>query len=740
MRNALLVIIGILLAALYLTACGSSGAVPPPSNFDKMTATVEGADGAPLSGLAVRVEGHDTGITTDASGGFVLTSGNFPRGVNVENEISLGRNGVVVGTQTVVPVNTPVLNIKFGDPTVGDPGSISGNIFNGESGDPLDGVQVTAFSDAGGVLETTSSSGKYSFAAVAPGAWQISAYADGFAPKTAMVRVEAGQDVVQHLALTPKGTIGTGEGLKVKGVLRDADTGDPVSGATVTMYADTGYYGAPEPAVMTDVQDWNSSGEAVMGYAGAPGMTTSSLMPFIYDPSYQETITDAAGNFEFPDEVVAYSIWLNFYADGYLNGNDYEYVDGMTGVKNLELTIQPYVATSVSGTVVDENGDPVEGAYIEYIFNGYGTEPLPVAVPGGVGWEDIAADGQALAQDFGAPPPPQSSGGAEENYQSWGDAEAVMPAAGAMGDVGTDGYFGGPDMDNELMMRFRYQHQESSKSGSAADFFDGYYSATTGADGTYAIADMPAGSYYVIASAYRHIPYDNNIDLSENPDDNVVDITLPNIPVGSVEGVILDDQGVPVPDVLVNATQPFVDPFTYSDNTGHYRIDNVPAGSWNIGAYKKGYLTTSQMTDITDGGVATVNLTIQNYEPPAPTLITYSGHVVNGTDNSMVAGADLVFTPVNDEYGGYFQHVSSDANGGFAAQLIPTEYNVLIQKDGYEDLYMRIWVDSLYPQMDFWLWPVGTGRGGPWGGVVGVDTGLMAAPESMPDMPPPNEF
>jgi hypothetical protein len=165
----------------------------------------------------------------------------------------------------------------------------------------------------------------------------------------------------------------------------------------------------------------------------------------------------------------------------------------------------------------------------------------------------------------------------------------------------------------------------------------------------------------------------------------------------------------------------------------------VPAGTWRIGAYKKGYLTTSDMTEITDGGTATVNLTIPVYNPPAPTLITYTGHVVNGNDNSFVGGADMVFTPVNDEYGGYFQHVVSDGNGGFAAQMIPTEYNVLIQKDGFEDLYIRIWVDSLYPEMDFWLWPVGAGRGGPWGGIAMDDGVLLAEPEMMPDLPPPNE-
>jgi len=89
--------------------------------------------------------------------------------------------------------------------------------------------------------------------------------------------------------------------------------------------------------------------------------------------------------------------------------------------------------------------------------------------------------------------------------------------------------------------------------------------------------------------------------------------------------------------------------------------------------------------------------------------------VVDGTDNGGLGDADLVFTPVDNEYGGWYQHVVSGANGAYSCTLIPTEYNVLVQRPDYQDLYIRIWVDSINPSMDFWLWPV-SGGGGPWGG------------------------
>ena len=150
---------------------------------------------------------------------------------------------------------------------------------------------------------------------------------------------------------------------------------------------------------------------------------------------------------------------------------------------------------------------------------------------------------------------------------------------------------------------------------------------------------------------------------------------------------------------------------------------------WIISGYKTGYLTYSVDTPITENATAQVNLSIVQYEPPEQTIIAYSGHVVNGSDNSGVVGADVVFTPVNNEFGQWYQHLTSGSNGAYSAQLIATEYNVLIQQSGYEDLYIRIWVDSTYPQMDFWLWPIG-GGGGVWGG---APMPMMDAAMGMPE-------
>jgi len=99
---------------------------------------------------------------------------------------------------------------------------------------------------------------------------------------------------------------------------------------------------------------------------------------------------------------------------------------------------------------------------------------------------------------------------------------------------------------------------------------------TTGADGKLQLRDVPAGNYSVFASAYRHLPYYTEFEAQEESDAQRAGDRVRQHPVGSVEGTITTESGDPVDEVLVTCTQPNVDPFTYTDENGHYRIDNVP--------------------------------------------------------------------------------------------------------------------------------------------------------------------
>jgi len=327
------------------------------------------------------------------------------------------------------------------------------------------------------------------------------------------------------------------------------------------------------------------------------------------------------------------------------------------------------------------------------------------------------------------------SSGAENGGAGWQDyANAPMEAGGG----GADSSGG---LDNEMMQKYRYDQQHNHGTSDVAGY-SGYYSFTTTADGKFNFDGTPAGPYYVIVSAYKHLPFNESFTATEaGPND--VDVVLDEIPVGSVEGTVTDENGTPVDDVLVNATQPYVDPFTYTDASGHFRIDNVPTGQWVISGYKQGYLTVSKDADISDGGVAHVNLTLQTYTPPEATLIPFTGRIMDGTKfdangqpsaDSGIASAEIVFTPVDNNYGSYVQHEQSDASGNYGVNLINNlDYNLLIQAPGFQDLFTRIWVDSSWPMFDYSMWPT---TGGGWNG-GGVIVGKPVEPSTTePDQQP----
>ena len=125
-------------------------------------------------------------------------------------------------------------------------------------------------------------------------------------------------------------------------------------------------------------------------------------------------------------------------------------------------------------------------------------------------------------------------------------------------------------------------------------------SATTQADGTYVIdrvllgynetptdytvsASLPQGHprewYYESKSGHAHI--DACGDRRE------VNLVLPAIPMGSIEGFVIDDDGDTVPNAQIGITssscRPCITTEAKSDALGHYRIFDIPAPStWGI--------------------------------------------------------------------------------------------------------------------------------------------------------------
>ncbi len=435
-------------------------------------------------------------------------------------------------------------------------------------------------------------------------------------------------------------------------------------------------------------------------------------MPYL--PSYQETVTDASGYYEFADGVVGYSAYFTVNAQDYLSANEWCELPLSGDTFTKDMSLDPLVMTTVSGRCIDENGDPVPNAWVEFIFqggNGGGWAMPMVDSTFMNGMVNTANDAAAeFADRSGGMPMPM--------------ADSAPPSAGSQN--------GNNEFDNPMFMQFLFN--ERNKRGTSQemppDYFTGYYSVQADENGDFAIDSLAAGPYYVFADRYRHLPFNEMVDVS--PDGTTeVEVLLVNTPVGSVEGVVVDEDGEPIEDCLVNCVQPFRDPFTFTDSNGYFRIDNIPAttaewDTWIVGAYAVGYAAKGVEVSIIEDHVLNIDYQLERYVPPTVDTVFFTGKVVDGTTGEVVAGARLYVVSRDNQY---WDDAVTDSEGVFTMNLVSTEYAIDIDAEdqGYQNLYTWFWVDPGYPQMEFYLWPIDSQGTGGWGGI------------GIPGTPPPTE-
>lgn len=697
MKARIFVFASMVLFLFTISACSGGGVTGP---FDRFTAQALDSDGNPLTGVSVLVNGGITGVTADTSGYFQLNESSFTQGINSVNRVSIGQNGIVLATREIIPTHTQEMIFQY--PKSNKPaGAVLGYTYDDYTTEPLDGVQLILMNENLGLFQAKSSvTGEFYFTGIPEGNYQLTAQKDKYHLGVAGVVVEAGGATYQGVSLQPANKARFEDGIMVRGYIFDSNTMAPIEGVAVSMTVDTGYMGMIEPWM--DMEDNVPPPDSTGPFSG---VDSRESMPPMYDPQYQEATTNADGYFAFTDPAIGYGLYLNYWKDGYLGGNEYKNIYDLADDLTLSLTMKPLVMTSACGIVKDENGDPIKGAYVEFIFAGdeikyYNDDPSGPMLgmpsdPGWGGFEDAVDD----------------------NAGSGGGSKGAPQAPPGMGDPSN----GGSDpLDNTLLQRYRWEN-ENGRGGASEPYFTGFYSANTDDNGEFCFDSLPAGAYYYFASAYKHQAVSGDLKVVENPAENIYEFICPSIPVGSVFGVVKDDKGFPVVDALVNCVQPFVDPFAYTDSNGTFRIDNVPTGNWIVSAFKYGYLTDSFTTDIGEDAEVEINLHLEVYEPPAVTTVYFSGKVIDGFTGLGVEGARMIFTTADNQF---FSDHTSGSDGFYNGQLIATEYNVLIQHPDFQDLYMRFWVDTLYPQFDFYLWPI-YGGSGPWGGIMPGVPGMM---------------
>jgi len=216
-------------------------------------------------------------------------------------------------------------------------------------------------------------------------------------------------------------------------------------------------------------------------------------------------------------------------------------------------------------------------------------------------------------------------------------------------------------------------------------------SATTGKGGKYSIANVPAGTYNVTASAHGYESSSETINVTAG--ETILNFNLTSI-VGTITGTVTDSlTGEPIPTANVTANG-------YSattDTDGNYNIANMPPGNYTVTASADGYKSSTK-TNITvvAGQTTTLNFTLT----PLPTTGTISGVVKDSSTGDPIA--DAIVT-AND------MSATTNSSGAYVISDVPLgNYTVTASADGYKNSTITniAVVAGETTQVDFELTPV----------------------------------
>lgn len=348
------------------------------------TGTVRGtvrnaANNQPIAGASILV-GIPFGAVfysafTDANGNYVLND--IPAG---RLTIYAGADGFTAAQATTTVVANATTTQDFALTPEGGgatTGTITGVVRNAANNQPVSGVVITV---AGTNLSTTSGAdGSYTLSNVPAGAQTLNASKSGFRSATVQVTVTAGQTVTQDIALTP----GTGT---ITGVARNAATGQPLSGVTITVAGTniSATSGADGSFTLSNVpagaQTLNASANGFIAtqvqVTVTEGQTVTqniSLSPVLQQGEIRITLNwskDGAGH---PDDLDAHLIGPN--PDGTCFEVAYTNLGSLTNPPFAQLEVDNIRVSGHPPTETVRIAKLSPGIYRFFVFNYSGEDP-----------------------------------------------------------------------------------------------------------------------------------------------------------------------------------------------------------------------------------------------------------------------------------------------------------------------------------------------------------------------------
>ncbi|WP_231954993.1 carboxypeptidase-like regulatory domain-containing protein [Occultella aeris] len=329
-----------------------------------------------------------------------------------------------------------------------------------------------------------------------------------------------------------------------------------------------------------------------------------------------------------------------------------------TDATDVDFTVRDIVPVPVSGTVTDEDGNPVPGATITLTPTGGGTPVSVVSDSTGAylfdtvqpGDHELTIDAPPGYTVIESPAPVTVPTGSEEPIT---DQDFVVQAPASVSGTVTGG---GQGVAGAVV----------TITGPG-----GTFTTPTAADGGYSFPGLPPGQYTVTLE----VPFGYTADgpTSQQVTVTTGDVTNVDFAVakpGAIGGVVTDDEGTPIPAATLVISGPGGDITLTTDDAGGYFADQLPAGDYAITlTVPDGYTTdaTERVTTITGAGESRLD---QDFEltAEAPVLPIQVGGTVTDTDGRPVPGAQVT---VRDTDGAILATVTTLDDGTWSAELPP---------------------------------------------------------------------
>lgn len=621
-----------------------------------LTGVATNTSGAPLANASV--SSGNASATTAPDGTYTLT--NVASGTATVTASLAGYNNASAQVTVTAGSSNNVPDLQLAPI---NPGNITGNVVDGGA-NPIQGASVTG----AGLTASTDVNGNYTLSNVPAGAVALVASAPGFSPATETVTATTGNTVTAP-TMTLTSNIGN-----VTGVVVDT-TSKPIAGASVTFGGgtattdSTGTYNFTNIPAGTIQLVASASGfqSVTQNVTVTGGKTTTANFTLAVANNSPGTVTgtvtniatngvisgatvkwnttsvtsNASGVYSIPN-VAGGTQTVTASAAGYLAFSNTVTVNGGTSTLNFQLS----TAGILNVTVVNSGGTPVSGAPVSLSGGQIQTSLNGTTNASGVYSSSWIPIGNYTVTSGSASQTATVTSGKTTSITI---TQSTGPTTGTVSGTVTS---------------------SSGTALSGATVSSGGISSTTQANGSYSLANVPAGTQTVTASLAGYQTASQSVSVTAGGTTTANFSLTPNPATGTVTGTITN---IATGGVLSGATVKWGTMAVSTNASGVYTISNVTSGNQTLTASATGYLARNGTVNVVGGSTATLNIPLATAGIISVKAVNSAGAADTGATVTITGGE--ISTTVTG---------TTNASGVFSSNWIPIgSYTVTISESGH---------------------------------------------------------